>query len=82
MPPTVQPANSPPTAPAMNGAPPCGHFASLVRSVASLLARLPSEAKLLRRIFITHSTQDADNSGDDENKPVQANPVTVKVPVK
>ena len=32
--------------------------------------------------FITHSTQDADNSGDDENKPVQANPVTVKVPIK
>ncbi len=31
---------------------------------------------------ITHSTQDADNSGDDENKPVQANPVTVKVPIK
>ena len=31
---------------------------------------------------ITHSTQDADNSGDDENKPIQANPVTVKVPIK
>ena len=31
---------------------------------------------------ITHSTQDADNSGDDENKPVQANPVTVKIPIK
>ena len=44
MPPTVQPEIRPPTAPAMNGAPPCGHFASLVRSVASLLARLPFES--------------------------------------
>jgi hypothetical protein len=47
-----------------------------------LLARLPSEAKLLRRIFVTQSTQNADNTGDDDNKPVQANPVSVKVPVK
>ena len=31
---------------------------------------------------VTQSTQDADNRGDDENKPVQRNPVTVKVPVK
>ena len=61
---------------------PCGHFASLVRSVAMLLARLPSEAKLLRRIFVTQSTQNADNTGDDDNKPVQANPVSVKVPIK
>ena len=27
---------------------------------------------------ITHSTQDADNRGDDDNTPSQANPVTVK----
>ena len=47
-----------------------------------LLARLPSEAKLLRRIFVTQSTQDADNKGDDENKPVQANPVSVETAVK
>ena len=31
---------------------------------------------------VTQSTQDADNRGDDENKPIQANPVTVKVPIK
>ena len=27
---------------------------------------------------ITQSAQNADNAGDDDNKPVQANPVTVK----
>ena len=47
-----------------------------------LLARLPSEAKLLRRIFVTHSTQDADNKGDDENRPTQENTVSVDVPIK
>ena len=26
--------------------------------------------------------QDADNRGDDENKPTQTNPVTVEVPIK
>ena len=31
---------------------------------------------------VTHSTQDADNRGDDENRPAQANPVSVEVPVK
>ena len=31
---------------------------------------------------VTQSTQDADNRGDDENKPTQANPVTVEVPIK
>ena len=31
---------------------------------------------------VTHSTQDADNKGDDENRPAQANPVSVEVPVK
>ncbi len=31
---------------------------------------------------ITHSTQDADNSGDDENKPVQHNPIDVKTAIK
>ena len=31
---------------------------------------------------VTQSTQDADNRGDDENAPVQRNPVSVKVPVK
>ena len=31
---------------------------------------------------ITHSEQKADNAGDDDNRPVQANPVSVKVPVK
>ena len=31
---------------------------------------------------VTHSTQDADNKGDDENRPTQANPVSVEVPVK
>ena len=31
---------------------------------------------------VTQSTQDADNTGDDENRPVQANPVSVKVPIK
>ena len=31
---------------------------------------------------VTHSTQDADNKGDDENKPTQANPVRVDVPIK
>ena len=47
-----------------------------------LLARLPSEAKLLRRIFVTHSTQNADNTGDDENRLTQANPVSVDVPIR
>ena len=31
---------------------------------------------------VTHSTQDADNKGDDENRPTQANPVSVDVPVR
>ena len=31
---------------------------------------------------VTHSTQDADNKGDDENRPVQENPVSVDVPIK
>ena len=31
---------------------------------------------------VTHSTQDADNMGDDENKPTQTNPVSVDVPIK
>ena len=31
---------------------------------------------------VTHSTHDADNTGDDDNKPVQANPVSVDVPIK
>ena len=31
---------------------------------------------------ITHSTQDADARGDDENKPTQVNPVKVDVPIK
>ena len=31
---------------------------------------------------VTQSTQNADNTGDDDNKPVQANPVSVKVPIK
>ena len=30
---------------------------------------------------VTQSTQDADNRGDDENKPSQVNPVTVEVPI-
>ena len=32
--------------------------------------------------IVTQSTQDADNRGDDENKPTQANPVSVEVPIK
>ena len=32
--------------------------------------------------IVTQSTQDADNRGDDENKPAQVNPVTVEVPIK
>ena len=32
--------------------------------------------------IVTQSTQDADNRGDDENKPTQANPVTVEVPIR
>ena len=31
---------------------------------------------------VTQSTQDADNKGDDENRPTQANPVSVKAAVK
>ena len=31
---------------------------------------------------VTHSTQDADNKGDDENKSTQTNPVRVDVPIK
>ena len=31
---------------------------------------------------ITHSSQDADARGDDANAPAQANPVSVKVPIK
>ncbi len=31
---------------------------------------------------VTHSTQDADNKGDDENRPAQANPVSVDVPIR
>ena len=32
--------------------------------------------------IVTKSEQIADNKGDDENKPVQANPVTVETKVK
>ena len=31
---------------------------------------------------VTQSTQDADNRGDDENKPTQANPVSVETKIK
>ena len=31
---------------------------------------------------VTHSTQDADNKGNDENRPTQANPVSVETKVK
>ena len=31
---------------------------------------------------VTHSTQDADNKGDDENRPTQANPISVETKVK
>ena len=31
---------------------------------------------------VTHSTQDADNKGDDENRPTQENPVSVETKVK
>ena len=31
---------------------------------------------------VTHSTQDADNKGNDENRPTQANPVSVEAKVK
>ena len=31
---------------------------------------------------VTQSRQDADNRGNDENKPSQVNPVTVEVPIK
>ena len=31
---------------------------------------------------VTQSTQDADNRGDDENTPTQANPVSVEVPIR
>ena len=31
---------------------------------------------------ITHSEQTADNKGNDDNQPVQANPVTVRTAVK
>ena len=31
---------------------------------------------------ITQSNQDADNRGNDENKPKQTNPITVEVPIK
>ena len=31
---------------------------------------------------VTQSEQTADNTGDDENKPAQANPVSVDVPIK
>ena len=31
---------------------------------------------------VTQSTQNADNTGDDDNRPVQVNPVSVDVPVK
>ena len=31
---------------------------------------------------VTHSTQDADTKGDDENAPTQANPVSVDVPIR
>ena len=32
--------------------------------------------------IVTQSTQDADNKGDDENAPTQANPVSVDVPIR
>ena len=31
---------------------------------------------------VTHSTQDADNKGDDENRPTQTNPVSVETKIK
>ena len=31
---------------------------------------------------VTQSTQDADNKGDDENRPTQANPVSVETKIK
>ena len=31
---------------------------------------------------VTQSTQNADNTGDDDNRPVQVNPVSVDVPIR
>ena len=31
---------------------------------------------------VTQSTQNADNAGDDDNRPTQANPVSVDVPIR
>ena len=31
---------------------------------------------------VTHSTQEADNKGDDENRPTQVNPVSVETKIK
>ena len=31
---------------------------------------------------VTHSTQDADNKGDDENRPTQTKPVSVETKIK
>ena len=31
---------------------------------------------------VTHSTPDADNKGADENRPTQANPVSVETKIK
>ena len=62
-------------------------FASSVQSMSSFMfssfpLRLGDAPDTLDVAVVTHSTQDADNKGDDDNKPVQANPVSVKVPIK
>ena len=65
-----------------------GGLVTLANGCSSLTPSAKTQSMSLYAIgipgiaVVTHSTQDADNKGDDGNRPTQASPVSVDVPVR
>ena len=65
-----------------------GGLVTLANGCSSLTPSAKTQSMSLYAIgipgiaVVTQSTQNADNAGDDDNRPVQANPVSVDVPIK
>ena len=66
----------------------CGGLVAVTDGCAALTPSAKSQSMSLYAIgipgiaIVTQSEQTADNKGDDDNKPVQANPVSVDVPIR
>ena len=54
----------------------------LTKAQTERIAKMLGSGMEVRLAVVTKSEQVADNKGDDENKPVQANPVSVETKVK